>query len=53
MENYFYKCPLCGYVHLIPAYWVSFSPEEEMSLQHVNMETKEFCSSEVLYLVRD
>lgn len=44
MENYFYKCPICGFVHLVPAYWSAYSPEKEMELEHVNFNTGEPCS---------
>lgn len=44
MENNFYKCPVCGFVHLVPAYWSAFSPEKEMTLEHINLETKEPCT---------
>lgn len=43
MENYFYKCSHCNYVHIIPAYWVSYSPEQEIEQPHLNPETGEFC----------
>ncbi len=36
MENYFYKCPHCGFVHLVPAYWVSFSPPDTMEFPHID-----------------
>ena len=36
MENYFYKCPVCGFVHLVPAYWVSFDPPPRMEFSHIN-----------------
>ncbi len=50
MENYFYKCNVCSFVHLVPAYWVSFSPEKEMDFLHVNPETQKDCENHVLYL---
>ena len=30
METYSYKCPICGYVHLVPGYWVSYDPPAEL-----------------------
>lgn len=48
MEMYIYKCKDCGFSHCIPAYWVSFSPESEVEMQHLNFETKEFCPCEKL-----
>lgn len=52
MENYFYKCPVCGFVHIVPAYWVSFNPEDTMEFPHVNPETKEDCIHLILQLVK-
>lgn len=51
MDNYFYQCPVCGFVHIIPAYWVSFNPEDEVALPHVNPQTQQDCDS-ILYLVK-
>ncbi|MCX7715196.1 MAG: hypothetical protein N2171_05680 [Clostridia bacterium] len=48
MENYFYKCPICGFVHLVPAYWVSYSPEKEMQLSHINLKTGEPCTHSLI-----
>lgn len=50
MENYFYKCKVCGYVHIVPAYWVSYSPEERIELEHVQLKTGETCGSHILEL---
>lgn len=50
METYYYECPVCGFVHQVPAYWVSFAPEEEMEYQHLCLETKEVCENEILKL---
>lgn len=50
MENYFYNCDKCGFVHLIPAYWVDFRPESEMELIHINLKTGEQCINTRLLL---
>ncbi|WP_171903741.1 hypothetical protein [Cellulosilyticum sp. I15G10I2] len=50
MENYFYKCELCGFVHLVPAYWVAFNPDSEVELIHINMKTGEECINSRLLL---
>ncbi len=34
METYSYKCPVCGYVHLVPGYWVSYDPPAELEQPH-------------------
>lgn len=53
MEMIFYKCPTCGFPYQVPAYWSEFSPEEELEMQHVNLETKEMCSELMLKLVKE
>lgn len=53
MENYFYKCEVCGYVHIVPAYWVSFSPEEVMEVPHICPETGQCCENVNLHLMHD
>ena len=30
-----YKCPVCGYVHIVPGYWVSYDPPGELEQPHV------------------
>ncbi|WP_180270668.1 hypothetical protein [Sporanaerobium hydrogeniformans] len=51
MENYFYKCEVCGFVHLIPAYWVSFNPERMTEFLHINKETGRECTNSQLLLM--
>ncbi|MDF2877352.1 MAG: hypothetical protein K0S30_448 [Clostridia bacterium] len=51
MENYFYKCEVCGFVHLVPAYWTSFNPDVEMSFSHIDRHTGEPCSNSALQLI--
>lgn len=53
MENYFYKCPQCGFIHIVPAYWVSYNPEDEVELEHMDLKTGENCPISVLKLVQD
>jgi hypothetical protein len=53
METYFYTCRKCSFINVIPAYWVSFSPEEEMQLKHVDPDNKEDCINEVLKIIND
>ncbi|WHH57280.1 hypothetical protein [Petroclostridium sp. X23] len=50
MENYFYKCPICGFIHIVPAYWVSFNPDDEMTFPHINTDTNEECDSILLLM---
>ncbi|SET18893.1 hypothetical protein SAMN05660297_01666 [Natronincola peptidivorans] len=53
MEMVFYKCPICGFTHQVPGYWSGFSPEEEIEMQHINLETKEMCSELMLELTKE
>ena len=27
MEVFYYRCEVCGYVHQVPSYWMSYEPE--------------------------
>jgi len=53
MENYFYKCSTCGFVHIVPAYWVSYSPESEVELEHMDLKTGDNCPNICLKLLQD
>ncbi len=53
MENYFYKCNVCGFVHLVPAYWTSFSPDEVLEFIHINGKTGEQCLNIKLCLLNE
>jgi hypothetical protein len=53
METYFYQCPQCGFVHQVPAYWVNFSPEKQMILAHVDLNTGDTCSCQNLTLLEE
>jgi len=50
METYIYKCPVCGFAHQVPAYWVSFSPEPTFEFEHMSFKTGEMCENTVLNL---
>lgn len=53
METYFYKCHVCGFVHFVPAYWVSYNPEDTMEFPHINPDTKDDCGNPVLQLMKE
>ncbi|MDD2969393.1 MAG: hypothetical protein PHT89_03355 [Lachnospiraceae bacterium] len=53
MEMYQYQCPVCGFSHRVPAYWVNFSPDPEMQFIHFRMDTKEQCENENLILIQE
>lgn len=48
METYAYRCPDCGFVYFVPAYWMSFSPDEETEFPHQNPETGKDCPNMIL-----
>lgn len=53
MDNYFYKCEKCGYVHLVPAYWMNFSPEKELEQEHFDKSIREVCIEKQLSLLEE
>lgn len=53
MENYFYKCEVCGFVHLVPAYWVSYEPEPIVELEHMDLKMGDTCQCHILKLLQD
>lgn len=52
MELVYYKCPLCGFVYQVPEYWMAFSPEETLDMDHINIETKEICIETKLQIMK-
>lgn len=50
METYIYKCPVCGFAHQVPDYWVSFNPEPIMEFEHMSFKTGENCDNTILNL---
>lgn len=53
METYFYKCPICGFIHLVPIHERSVLPQEEIRLEHFNLKQGEVCFCRVLKLLRE
>lgn len=52
MEMLTYKCPVCGFVYQVPAYWSDFSAEEKYEMMHINMSTQSECEASHLELVK-
>jgi hypothetical protein len=52
MEMLYYRCPKCGFIYQVPAYWSDFSSEERIEMEHYNLETKEMCSDTILILIK-
>ncbi|NDL68704.1 hypothetical protein [Anaerotalea alkaliphila] len=53
MDLYYYVCPVCGFVHQVPAYWCDFSPEDTMEMEHLNLQTMDICGETSLMLKED
>ena len=50
METYLYKCPVCGFLYSVPAYWMSYSPEPTTEFPHLNPQTDAPCGNLALEL---
>lgn len=50
MEVYYYRCPVCGFIYQVPAYWVSYSPEPETEFPHLSMIDGKLCANARLEL---
>lgn len=44
-EVYLYQCSQCGFSHRVPAYWMSFEPEDSTEHIHINLDTGVFCTT--------
>lgn len=53
MENYFYKCPVCGAIHLVPADEEDAEPEEEILMAHLDIKRGKMCFCKKLRLLMD
>ena len=48
METFRYKCPCCGLIYSVPAYWMSFSAEDTTDFPHMKPGTDEVCGNTTL-----
>jgi hypothetical protein len=53
MECTYYKCKTCGFVHQVPDYWSDFNPDSVIEMPHINVETKAFCETTELEILKD
>lgn len=53
MDNYLYRCPVCGFVYQVPEYWASYSPDAQMEFPHIRFDTGEMCENAVLNLSKE
>lgn len=50
METFAYKCPACGFIYSVPAYWMSYSAEPTTEFPHTKPGTDEICDNLTLEL---
>lgn len=48
MEVFYYRCEVCGYVHQVPSYWMSYEPEQTCEQMHFSPQTHEVCTEKTL-----
>ena len=53
METFSYKCPVCGFVYAVPAYWMSYSPEATTMFPHLDPSTDALCENATLELMEE
>lgn len=53
MEVYYYRCPVCGFIYQVPAYWVSYSPEAETEFPHPSLIDGKLCANVTLQLMEE
>lgn len=52
MEMMTYKCPLCGFVYQVPAYWSDYDAEPKMTFEHMNLQAQKDCENKTLEIVK-
>jgi len=53
MEMFRYQCPVCGMIYEVPAYWMSYSPEQTTEFPHMDPATGEMCSNMILEYINE
>ncbi len=48
MEVYYYRCKVCGYVHQVPGYWMSYAPEDTHEQIHFSPQDRQVCANQTL-----
>jgi len=48
MEVFYYRCSVCGYVHQVPSYWMSYAAEDTHEQMHLTPQTREICTNQTL-----
>lgn len=52
MEMLTYKCPVCGFVYQVPAYWSDFDAEATLTFEHMDFQNQKDCEETTLKLVK-
>lgn len=53
MNQYFYMCDACGFVHIVPVSSLAYNPEGEVELEHMDYKSGEECACYKLELLQD
>lgn len=53
METFVYRCPVCGYLYSVPAYWMSYSAEPTTSFPHMKPNSNDICENQELELYEE
>ena len=48
MEVFYYQCPVCGYVHQTPSYWMGYAAEESIEQMYLDPGTRAVCANQTL-----
>lgn len=48
MKVFYYQCPVCGYVHQTPSYWMGYAAEESIEQMHLDPGTRAVCANQTL-----
>ena len=48
MEVFYYRCPVCGYVHQTPSYWMGYAAEDTLEQMHLDPKTGAVCGNQTL-----
>lgn len=51
METFVYRCPVCGLIYQVPAYWMSYSAEPTTDFPHMKPNSDAICENTTLEYV--
>jgi len=50
METFVYRCPVCGFLYSVPAYWMSYCAEQTTEFPHMKPGSDDICDNLTLEL---